>query len=246
MFENGFFLITGTSKGIGRALAQALVGEGHTVLGAARGAAAIAESGNYHHRQADLTDMASVRGLADEAARLVGRGHFDFLCLVNNAAVLEPLKPLHRCTAEEIESHVEIGLIAPMVLTSAFVRLFEGEQVRKKVVFMSSGAATSPLPDMSVYCATKAAINMLAKCVGLEHAGRARGFEVMAISPGMVETSMQQTARAKSEVEFAMGDMFRQAHESGQVQEPAEVARKIVKAIGRKYTAGQCVSLSDI
>lgn len=245
MFDNGFFLITGTSKGIGRALAETLVARGHTVFGAARSAVDFSGGKRYRHMEADLSDMGNVSRFVDEAAGQFRKGRFDFLCLINNAALLEPLKPIQRCTAEEIERHVNIGLVTPMVMTAAFVRVFESEELRKKIVFMSSGAASSPLPDVSAYCSTKAGINMLAKCVGLEQAGRARGFEVIAISPGMVETGMQETARGKAADEFAMGDMFRQAYENGQVQEPSAVATKIITVLGRKYTAGQCVNLSD-
>jgi benzil reductase ((S)-benzoin forming) len=92
---------------------------------------------------------------------------------------------------EETDSHVKIGLIARMILTSLFIGRFSANKARKKVAFISSGAAFAPFSGDSVYCSNKAGINMFAQCVGLEQQDKDFGFEVIHIDPETVDTDMQ-------------------------------------------------------
>lgn len=95
-----------------------------------------------------------------------------FVCLVNNASAVDPITSIEKCPPTEIESHVRIGLIAPMILTSLFIRKFSGDKIRKKVAFISSGLAFSAAPDASIYCSSKAGLNMFTQCIGLEQNSR--------------------------------------------------------------------------
>ena len=243
--ENGFFLITGTSRGIGAALAQKILEEGHTVLGVSRNRADTLKSPKYHHLSFDLSDTPHINQIMVKVNEIVEGQSFDFICLINNASAVEPIGPIENCPPNEIEAHVNIGLIAPMLLTSMFIQKFSKEKIRKKVVFISSGAAFTPLPGESIYCASKAGLNMLAQCVGLEQKEVEYGFEVHSIGPGMVDTSMQLAARSKTRDEFAMADFFKQAFENGKLQEPGEVAEKIYKILGNKYEQGKYVSVNE-
>ena len=241
--ENGFYLITGTSRGIGEALARKLLIQGHTVLGVSRNRPGELNSDAYHHLTYDLMDSSEIETIMDMAVEIVDTRGFDFLCLVNNAAVVEPLKSIERAEASTIEDHLRIGLVTSVILTSAFMRRFSGHKIRKKVSFISSGAALRPMPDMSMYCSSKAALKMFAECIGLEQKDREHGFEVVSISPGMVETSMQQAVRTGN---YAMAGYFEQAYEDGKVQDRAEVAEKIAMILAQKYENGTFVSVRDV
>jgi benzil reductase ((S)-benzoin forming) len=174
----------------------------------------------------DLSNTAVIDKIIDRADEIVASRNFDFVCLVNNASATEPVGPIENCSPAEIEAHVQIGLITPMILTSMFMNRFAGNQMRKKLAFISSGAAFMPLRDESIYCASKAAINMFAQCIGLEQQDTEYGFEVVSIGPGLVDTTMQLAIRSKSNDEFAMAAFFKQAFEEGRLQEPAEVAKE--------------------
>ena len=126
------------------------------------------------------------------------------------------------------------------------IKRFIDEKIRKKVVFISSGAAFTPLADESIYCSSKAGINMLAQCIGLEQKDKDDGFEVVSVGPGMVDTSMQQAIRSKTSQEFAMADFFKQAFEDGKLQEPGEVAEKIYTILEHTYEQGKYVSVNDV
>jgi len=244
--ENGFFLITGTSKGIGEALAQKVLQEGNTVLGISRNQPDTLKSNNYHHLSQDLADTSQMNQIMDKMNWIVDEQSFDFICLVNNASATEPIGPIEKCPPAEIEAHVRIGLLAPMLLTSMFIKRFADEKIRKKVVFISSGAAFTPLADESIYCSSKAGINMLAQCIGLEQKEKEYGFEVHSIGPGMVDTPMQLAVRSKTKEEFALADFFKQAFDEGKLQQPATVAEKIYTILGNKYEQGKYISASDV
>ena len=244
--ENGFFLITGTSKGIGEALAQKTLEKGNSVLGVARGRSEALKFTKYHHLSFDLADTSRINRIMEKVDEVVDNQRFDFICLVNNASAAEPGGAIEKCPAEEVESHVKIGLIAPMILTSQFIRKFSDSKIKKKVAFISSGAAFTPFLGDSIYCSTKAGINMLAQCVGLEQKEKEYGFEVITIGPGMVDTYMQQVARSKTVEEYTSADFLRQAYEQGMLQKPEIVAEKIVTILDNKYDQGQYVKVSEI
>ena len=87
---------------------------------------------------------------------------------------------------------------------------------------------------------------MFAQCVGLEQKNKEYGFEVIAIGPGMVDTSLQHAARSKTSDEFAMAGFFKQAFENGKLQEPSKVAEKIYVILGNKYEQGKYISVSEV
>jgi benzil reductase ((S)-benzoin forming) len=244
--EHGFFLITGTSQGIGEALAQKVLEKGHTVLGVSRKQSSILTSTNYHHLSFDLADTSQLASIIEKVDEIVDHQSFDFICLVNNASAIEPLKSIEKCLDTEIESHVRIGLIAPMILTSMFIRRFADRTIRKKIVLISSAAAFTALPDVSLYCSSKAGVNMFTQCVGLEQKDREYGFEVIAIGPGMVDTSMQRISRSKTSDEFAMAGFFKKLFEDGKLQEPSTVAEKIYKILENKYEPGKYINVSEV
>lgn len=244
--KNGFFLITGTSKGIGAAVAQKILQEGHTVLGVSRNHSDLLTSPNYHHLSFDLTETSRLDRIMEKTNEIVNGQNFDFLCLINNASATEPMGPIETCAPDAIEAHVRIGLIAPMLLTSLFIRRFQDEKIRKKIVLISSGAAHHPLADMSIYCGSKAGSLMFGQVVGAEQKNKEHGFEVISIGPGMVETGMQQAVRSMASEEFAMAGYFKQAYEEGKVQEPAFVAEKIYTILQNQYEQGQYVSVSEV
>ncbi len=243
---NAFFLITGASRGIGEATAKKILREGNTVLGISRKQSDSIKSPNYYHLNFDLNDTSRFNLILDRINKIFNGRSFDFICLINNAAVIEPVGPIEKCSAAEIETHIRIGLVAPMLLTSMFIKRFNDMDVRKKVVYISSGVAFNPAAEASIYSSSKAAINMLAQCVGLEQKDRKYGFEINSIGPGMVNTDMQLAARSKSSEEFAGAEFFKQAFKEGRLQESDKVAEKIYTILVNKYEQGRYVSVSEV
>jgi len=154
--SKSYFIITGTSKGIGEQLARALLEQGSYVSGIARGRSPILNQfEKYKHVQFDLSDTLNIGRVMNEVLHQIDMTDMDRICLINNAAVVDPLKSIEQCTAEEISKSLQINLIAPMILTSCFITYTNNFQRRRKIINISSGSGNYPAPQMSVYCTAK-------------------------------------------------------------------------------------------
>lgn len=237
------FIITGTSRGIGEQLAKMLLENGNFVYGISRGDSHLLDKyENYIHFNFDLSDVLGIEHLLSKIFDQININNAEMICLINNAAMLEPLKSIDRCNAEEINKNVQISLIAPMVLTSCFIQQLDNVQIRQKIINISSGSGIYPAAGMSVYCTAKAGINMFTMCMGAEQSKRKHPIEVIAVDPGMVETEMQIIARGKNDQDFEMAKFFQQAHETGQLQSTENLAKHLLKIIDKKIEPGKLVN----
>lgn len=239
----GIYIITGTSRGIGKSVAERLLDTGNRVVGISRSPSPLADASGYRHVQGSVTDADWIEPLFGEVKGWLGQGGYDLLCLFHNAAVVKPLHAIETCDADAIRQHVEVNLTAPIQLTARFMAYFADQDLRKKVAFMTSGAAETALPDMALYCTSKAGLSMFAACLGREQDGQAHGYESAAINPGMVETGMQKTARGMDAHDFRPLDMFRGARDKGIVQDPEAAARRICELLEARTEMGKTVSV---
>lgn len=182
-------LVTGGNSGIGRAVALKLAARGaHVIISGRDGgrgqeavAAIRAAGGKADFVPADLADVASVRSLAREAAAL-GDGHVDIL--INNAAVF-PFAPTPDVPVGEFDSVFEVNVRAPFYLVAELAPLM-AKRGGGAVVNLTTMVATFGLAGMSLYGASKAALQLLTKSWAAEF-GPA-GVRVNAVSPGPTRT----------------------------------------------------------
>lgn len=150
-------LLTGATRGIGRAMAETLVAEGATVLGVARNTAALEEmtrrlGPRFDGLEADLGDPEIPRGVVN----WVADAHPDCSVLINNAAVMSyPLLTDGSNHDVGIEEEVQINMIAPMQIATALLPRL-ATQKGARIVNVTSGLAVAPKTDAPIYCATKA------------------------------------------------------------------------------------------
>ncbi|MEO2204626.1 SDR family NAD(P)-dependent oxidoreductase [Paenibacillus pabuli] len=236
------FIVTGTSKGIGLQLAQLLLEQGDRVYGISRGTDEFLHGHDlYKHFQYDLSDLMGIESLVTRILEMVPLQETEFIGLINNAAMLEPLKPIDQCSIEEISKNLNISLGAPMILSSSFIRQTKHLSARRKIVNLTSGSGSYPAPSMAAYCTSKAGINMFSACVAMEQSERTNPVEVMAFDPGMVDTELQAVARGKCTDEFALSGLFNQVYEAGQLRSPREVAKQLIERIEESSDANKVI-----
>ncbi|PKN58035.1 MAG: hypothetical protein CVU56_07785 [Deltaproteobacteria bacterium HGW-Deltaproteobacteria-14] len=183
--------ITGCSRGIGRALAEAFSRAGATVVAHARSEAAAREvcaalPGQAVAVAGDLRDPTLGRRLAAAADALGGLD-----ALVLNAAVLGPMEPLAATDFSAFRDAMEINVDAQLRL---FVGAIGALRARGgRVVWLTSYLGHAAVPGYGVYCASKHAVEGLAKLAALEHEGD--GIISVAVAPGMVRTDMLTAAQ---------------------------------------------------
>lgn len=185
-------VVTGASRGIGRIVAEAYLGEGAIVVATARelahldalSRAADGLPGRLARTVAlELGDPASVRAAANEARVELGRVDV----IVNNAGILGERAPLTRMPGEDLLRALAVNVVGPVGLVAGLSDVLSDRAV---VINVTSGAAGRA--GWGAYGLTKAALNVATQMLGDELA--ARGVRAVAINPGGVRTEMRRAA----------------------------------------------------
>jgi NAD(P)-dependent dehydrogenase (short-subunit alcohol dehydrogenase family) len=213
-------LVTGASRGLGRALAEQLAARGARVALVAREAGALgdvvagirARGGDAHAIAGDIAAKAAVHQIAGQAQGLIG----EIAIAIHNASTLgpTPLRLLLDTECEDLAAVLETNLVGPFRLTKilAGAMAIRGAGV---IVHVSSDAAVEPYPRWGAYGASKAAQDHLSRILAAELDGT--GVRVLAVDPGEMDTAMHAAA---------IPDADRAA-----LSRPGEVAARIVEMI---------------
>jgi NAD(P)-dependent dehydrogenase (short-subunit alcohol dehydrogenase family) len=213
-------LVTGASRGLGRALAERLAARGARVALVAREAAALADvvagirarGGDAHAITGDVAGKAAAHQIAGQAQGTVG----EISIAIHNASTLgpTPLRLLLDTECEDLAAVLETNLIGPFRLTKilAGAMAIRGAGV---IVHVSSDAAVEPYPRWGAYGASKAAQDHLSRILAAEL--DATGVRVFAVDPGEMDTAMHAAAIPDAD--------------RASLQRPAEVAARIVEMI---------------
>jgi benzil reductase ((S)-benzoin forming) len=232
-----YYIITGASRGIGEALTRKLIVRGNTLFVVSRtlneDLVELAASLNVplFYFEADL----SVREEAEKfIAGVFGKIHlglYDRIALINNAGMLEPVSPIKSIDFALAEKHLHLNLLTPMILSSVFLTQTEGLDIPKVILNISSGASFIAYSGWSVYCSSKAGLDMFTQVAGLEQNTEPQSTKVFALAPGIIETGMQELIRTSDESLFPERDKFIRLYEEGKLSNPEDIAHIILSTI---------------
>lgn len=229
---NKLAIVTGTSSGIGEALARRLLADGWQVFGLAR--REVTFDGAYQHLQVDLSDTTVAAQLGSRIEAEMAFNSYSRLALVNNAATPGQKRSYGDQSAQDTFRNMAINLSAPVVLMDLAVRL-RPEGAGLRIVNISSGLAYRPLAGLADYCASKAGLHMAGEVLADEdHADTA----VLAYAPGIVATEMQQSLRGEHDEHFQSVSVFRAMHEEGRLASAEAVIEPIVQFIENDTITG--------
>src|SRR5262245_46724870 len=180
-------VLTGATRGIGRAMAERLVALGHTVAGCGRNADHLAEltrtvGAPNDFAVVDVADGAAVAAWAREV--IAKHGAPDLL--LNNAALINANAPLWEVPADEFDRLVDVNVKG----VSNVVRAFVPAMIRRGsgvIVNFSSGWGRSTSPEVAPYCASKYAVEGLTLALAQE---LPRGLAAVPLNPGIIDTDM--------------------------------------------------------
>lgn len=195
-------LVTGASRGIGRAIATQLAKQGAHVVAAARGenARAVAdEIGSAGGRAEAIALDVTTAGAPEQAVADVIERHGRIDVLVNNAGIARDQLML-RMKREDWDAVLATNLTAAFALTQAALKPMI-RQRRGRIVCISSVVGQSGNPGQANYAASKAGLIGFAKAVALEVASR--GITVNVVAPGLIETDMTRTITDSAREEWA-------------------------------------------
>ena len=188
-------VLTGATRGLGRAMAEGFAAAGHTVIGCGTNAELIAELrttlGSAHDFQTiDASEDSQVARWAED---VIGRfGPPDLL--LNNAALINEPAVLWKISADDFDRLIDVNVKGVANVLRHFLPAMV-EKSRGVVANFSSGWGRATSPEVAPYCASKFAVEGLTRALAQE---LPRGMAAIALSPGTINTDMLQTAWGES------------------------------------------------
>jgi len=190
-FKNKTVLITGTSKGIGKALTEYFLKEGAVVVAVSRGKATFSpgiDASKLIILEADIKDRDCLREKLNELK-------LDVDILINNAGIIcyEKLLDISRSQLEEV---LDVNVVSTFLLSQMIAQRIIREKRQGVIINTLSFASQIPSVGSGVYAASKAALTSLTKTMAAEWAPY--GIRVNGYSPGVIETDMTLPAIEKN------------------------------------------------
>lgn len=195
MSESRTIVVTGATRGLGRAMTDGFIDEGHIVLGCGRSLSSVKELESTHGKphRFDCVDVADDGQVASWCESLVAEyGPPDLV--VNNAATINRNAPLWELDAGEFDAVVDINVKGiANVLRHLLPAMVESQ--RGIVVNFSSGWGRSTSPEVAPYCATKFAVEGLTMSLADE---LPHGMAAVPLNPGVINTELLQSCFGSS------------------------------------------------
>jgi NAD(P)-dependent dehydrogenase (short-subunit alcohol dehydrogenase family) len=184
-------VLTGATRGLGRALVAAFAVGGHTVIGCGRSRGHVAELRHgfpppHQFAAVDVADAAAVQSWAADVLTMVGPPDL----LINNAALMNSPAPLWEIDPAEFHALIDVNVKGVFNVVRAFVPAMvkSGTGV---IVNLSSGWGRSTAPEVAPYCASKYAIEGLTLALAQE---LPKGMAAVPLNPGVIDTDMLRQA----------------------------------------------------
>ena len=203
-------VITGVTRGLGRALAEWFIAHGHTVSGCGRSGMVIFELRSTHpeSHNFDAVDVTEPVKVGMWAERIIGAlGAPDFL--INNAGLVNHPASLWKVPAQEFSKLIDVNIKGVANVIRAFVPSMV-EAKRGVIVNLSSGWGRSTSPEVAPYCASKWAIEGLTKALAQELPD---GMAAVPLNPGIINTDMLQICFGESATGYPKAEEW--AHRAG-------------------------------
>ncbi len=183
-------VVTGVSRGLGRALVEPLSSAGHVIAGCARNSGSIQELrstfGSPHcFDTVDVAQESEVRAWAEAILAQVGPPDL----LINNAALINANAPLWEVPTEEFSNVIDVNIKGIFHVMKAFLPAMM-ERQQGVVVNLSSGWGRTASAEVAPYCATKWAVEGLTQSLALELPS---GVAAVPVNPGIIDTEMLQS-----------------------------------------------------
>jgi len=224
--KNKVAVVTGASKGIGASIAKHFAAEGAKVVvnyasskeGADKVVKTITDNGGIAIAvQADVSNEADVTRLFDETRKAFGK-----LDILVNNAVAQGYAPIEQISAAAFQQSFNVNVLGPVLTIQAALNLFGDKG--GNIINISSGASKYPLPNASLYSATKAALD--AFTIALSKELGAKNVRINSILPGATETEGAASAGVTKGSDYEK--MFVSKTPLGRRGQPEDIARAVV------------------
>lgn len=229
-------IITGVSSGIGQALALHFLEKEEKVIGIGRTHSI--QHSNFTFMKCDLQDIEAIKQLKFDFSSV------SFLTLINNAGVVGAIERISQQLHSDIQEVITVNTIAPMLLTQMILKQFPLKQPLV-LVNISSGAGKRAIPSWASYCASKAALDLFSLTIYEEEKELGRPIKVYAVSPGVVDTTMQTKIRSAHLPTFSSLETFIQLKDQNLLVSTSLVVEKLQQLLDQPFDEKVIYSLKD-
>lgn len=226
-------IVTGTSRGLGEAMALELLSRGIAVIAVARGQSQTLNQYASQHNvplfnlQADLSDPESIIQACNNIKNHIPE-NLNHCLLINNAGMLGPVDNTANLTdIKGINKALMLNVGSVMQICSTVLEICLPNNVQTRILNISSGAGRNPMSGWAVYCATKAALDHYTRVLVQEQSSE--NIRIASLAPGVIDTQMQAEIRTSDQTAFPNLPNFINMHSSGQLADPTTIANKIIK-----------------
>lgn len=229
-----FYFITGTSTGIGAALAEELLHPGNRIHGfSRRGNEQLVEKGmqsdlSFADHQVDLAQPSGI-SYCSQLWRRLPLEQATSINLILNAASVEPVGLIGtKAGRYGLAEALHLNLESPIHLCHNFVEITQPLPVPKRILFISSGAARKAYPGWGIYCSVKAGAEMFMQVLANEQKNQPHPISVASMAPGVVDTEMQTLIRTQDEAQFPILQRFLDLKTQDKLWPPTFVAQHLI------------------
>jgi benzil reductase ((S)-benzoin forming) len=239
-------IITGGSKGIGNGITKEYKKKGYRIFSISRTTYDNKNFDKVEQIQFDLSTSKNIEDILPGIFKLLNKDKTERITLINNAATLGNTGRFENNSVTDIEKTIQLNIVAPLILTAAFLRFTAGWECCKKIINITSGAAKKTFYGWTAYCSTKAGIEMMTKSIAIEQNNIENGTKIISINPGGVDTEMQEEIRKTAESSFIEVGRFINYKNSGSLTDKDEVGKEIY-AIDHSeaYENGSIINIAD-
>lgn len=219
------YIITGVSRGLGKAIVEELLERNEKVIG-------IGRTHNFDHPnfsfiKCDLNRHEDIEKLEFPEISVQ-------VTVINNAGVLGKIKRLSDQTESDLQELLNVNVTSPILLLKLIYSKAKDKN-KFTVVNISSGAANRAIPSWAGYCASKAALNMLTETFYLEELEKGNHPTVYAVSPGVIDTDMQVQIRNSDKIDFSSVDNFKELKSNNSLFSTKEAALKLFSLLQKPF-----------
>ncbi len=223
------FIITGASRGLGQGLAKSVLDKEIDLVCVSRQLANLKTAKSvFKNYSLDLKERSLFESFFDQLKSDIDTNIYDEIILINNAGVLEPIQFFQESETQSVLYNLEVNILGTIAFTHVFLKFFADKN--KIILTISSGAGKNSYCGWSSYCTSKSALDMFSRVLRdeIHHAKPKERCLVYSLSPGVIDTTMQDTIRTKDIADFPMVNKFLDLKNNDLLQSADVVGEKII------------------
>ena len=184
-------IITGTTRGLGNELESKLCLNKNNYVISINRKSIKKKYSNYKNIFIDLSDIdiENIKKFSTTVNLLLLKNTFERIVFINNAFSITPINKIHELNEEEVIKSCNTNIVSAILLIKEFILLCKDIDIKKDIINISSGASKYPIDKWSIYCLSKAAIEMFLRSIEEEYNVI---FNIFNIDPGTMNTEMQK------------------------------------------------------